>query len=55
MKDVVLYRKDWGYKGFAGGEVFALYRQDLSSRMDEVPVDVDITRWSRYWQEAFNG
>jgi aspartate carbamoyltransferase catalytic subunit len=24
-------------------------------RMDEVPVDVDITRWSRYWQEAFNG
>jgi aspartate carbamoyltransferase catalytic subunit len=24
-------------------------------RMDEVPPDVDITRWSRYWQEAFNG
>jgi aspartate carbamoyltransferase catalytic subunit len=24
-------------------------------RMDEVPNDVDITRWSRYWQEAFNG
>ncbi|MEN6394320.1 MAG: aspartate carbamoyltransferase, partial [Anaerolineaceae bacterium] len=24
-------------------------------RMDEVPEDVDITRWSRYWQEAFNG
>ncbi|CAG1007949.1 aspartate carbamoyltransferase catalytic subunit [Anaerolineales bacterium] len=24
-------------------------------RMDEVPLDVDITRWSRYWQEAFNG
>ncbi len=24
-------------------------------RMDEVPVDVDITRYSRYWQEAFNG
>jgi aspartate carbamoyltransferase catalytic subunit len=24
-------------------------------RMDEIPVDVDITRWSRYWQEAFNG
>jgi len=24
-------------------------------RMDEVPVDVDITRWSRYWQEAANG
>lgn len=24
-------------------------------RMDEVPSDVDITRWSRYWQEAFNG
>lgn len=24
-------------------------------RMDEVPVDVDITKWSRYWQEAFNG
>jgi aspartate carbamoyltransferase catalytic subunit len=24
-------------------------------RMDEVPQDVDITRWSRYWQEAFNG
>ena len=19
------------------------------------PLDVDITRWSRYWQEAFNG
>ena len=24
-------------------------------RMDEIPIDVDITRWSRYWQEAFNG
>ncbi len=24
-------------------------------RMDEIPVDVDITRWSRYWQESFNG
>lgn len=24
-------------------------------RMDEVPTDVDMTRWSRYWQEAFNG
>jgi aspartate carbamoyltransferase catalytic subunit len=24
-------------------------------RMDEIPSDVDITRWSRYWQEAFNG
>jgi aspartate carbamoyltransferase catalytic subunit len=24
-------------------------------RMDEVPPNVDITRWSRYWQEAFNG
>jgi aspartate carbamoyltransferase catalytic subunit len=24
-------------------------------RMDEVPLDVDITRWSRYWQEAANG
>jgi aspartate carbamoyltransferase catalytic subunit len=24
-------------------------------RMDELPADVDITRWSRYWQEAFNG
>lgn len=24
-------------------------------RMDEIPQDVDITRWSRYWQEAFNG
>ena len=24
-------------------------------RMDEIPHDVDITRWSRYWQEAFNG
>jgi aspartate carbamoyltransferase catalytic subunit len=24
-------------------------------RMDEVPTDVDITHWSRYWQEAFNG
>jgi aspartate carbamoyltransferase catalytic subunit len=24
-------------------------------RMDEVPTDVDITRWSRYWQEAGNG
>jgi aspartate carbamoyltransferase catalytic subunit len=24
-------------------------------RMDEIPPDVDITRWSRYWQEAFYG
>jgi aspartate carbamoyltransferase catalytic subunit len=24
-------------------------------RMDEIPQDVDITRWSRYWQEAANG
>lgn len=24
-------------------------------RMDEIPTDVDITRWSRYWQEAFSG
>ena len=24
-------------------------------RMDEIPPDVDITRHSRYWQEAFNG
>jgi aspartate carbamoyltransferase catalytic subunit len=24
-------------------------------RMDEVPTDVDLTRWSRYWQEAFSG
>jgi aspartate carbamoyltransferase catalytic subunit len=24
-------------------------------RMDEIPLDVDITRWSRYWQEAANG
>ncbi len=24
-------------------------------RMDEIPADVDITRWSRYWQEAYNG
>ncbi|MEZ4769707.1 MAG: hypothetical protein R2844_14910 [Caldilineales bacterium] len=24
-------------------------------RMDEIPPDVDITRWSRYWQEAFQG
>jgi aspartate carbamoyltransferase catalytic subunit len=24
-------------------------------RMDEIPTDVDMTRWSRYWQEAFNG
>jgi aspartate carbamoyltransferase catalytic subunit len=24
-------------------------------RMDEIPTDVDISRWSRYWQEAFNG
>jgi len=24
-------------------------------RMDEIPTDVDITRHSRYWQEAFNG
>src|SRR3989337_2564025 len=24
-------------------------------RMDELPPDGDITRWSRYWQEAFNG
>ncbi len=24
-------------------------------RMDEIPTDVDTTRWSRYWQEAFYG
>jgi aspartate carbamoyltransferase catalytic subunit len=24
-------------------------------RMDEIPPDVDITHWSRYWQEAFCG
>jgi len=24
-------------------------------RMDEIPTDVDITKWSRYWQEAFQG
>lgn len=24
-------------------------------RMDEIPTDVDNTRWSRYWQEAYNG
>jgi aspartate carbamoyltransferase catalytic subunit len=24
-------------------------------RMDEIQADVDITHWSRYWQEAFNG
>jgi aspartate carbamoyltransferase catalytic subunit len=24
-------------------------------RMDEIPTDVDSTRWSRYWQEAFYG
>lgn len=24
-------------------------------RMDEIPPDVDRTRWSRYWPEAFNG
>jgi aspartate carbamoyltransferase catalytic subunit len=24
-------------------------------RMDEIPTDVDDTRWSRFWQEAFNG
>lgn len=24
-------------------------------RMDEIPTDVDSTRWSRYWEEAFNG
>lgn len=24
-------------------------------RMDEIPTDVDLTRWSRYWQEAFAG
>jgi aspartate carbamoyltransferase catalytic subunit len=24
-------------------------------RMDEIPPDVDITHWSRYWQAAFNG
>ncbi len=24
-------------------------------RMDEIPADVDGTRWSRYWEEAFNG
>ena len=24
-------------------------------RMDEIPPDIDATRWSRYWLEAFNG
>jgi aspartate carbamoyltransferase catalytic subunit len=24
-------------------------------RMDEIPTDVDVTRWPRYWQEAANG
>jgi aspartate carbamoyltransferase catalytic subunit len=24
-------------------------------RMDEIPLDVDITKWSRYWQEAYHG
>ncbi|AOX03078.1 MAG: aspartate carbamoyltransferase [Symploca sp. SIO1B1] len=24
-------------------------------RMDEIPSDVDNTRWSRYWQQSFNG
>ena len=24
-------------------------------RMDEIPTDVDATRWSRYWEEAFCG
>lgn len=24
-------------------------------RMDEIPTDVDETRWARYWQEGFNG
>jgi len=24
-------------------------------RMDEIPPDVDHTRWSRYWEEGFNG
>ncbi|OQX95124.1 aspartate carbamoyltransferase [candidate division KSB1 bacterium 4572_119] len=24
-------------------------------RMDEIPADVDITKWSRYWQEAYSG
>ena len=24
-------------------------------RMDEIPADVDSTKWSRYWQEAFMG
>jgi aspartate carbamoyltransferase catalytic subunit len=24
-------------------------------RMDEIPVDVDSTKWARYWEEAFNG
>lgn len=24
-------------------------------RMDEIPLDVDATKWSRYWQEAFQG
>lgn len=24
-------------------------------RMDEIPTDVDITHWSRYWEEAFYG
>jgi aspartate carbamoyltransferase catalytic subunit len=24
-------------------------------RMDELPPDVDATKYSRYWQEAYNG
>jgi aspartate carbamoyltransferase catalytic subunit len=24
-------------------------------RMDEIPPDVDQTKWARYWQEGFNG
>ncbi|MHA2028451.1 MAG: hypothetical protein ACW99Q_03585 [Candidatus Kariarchaeaceae archaeon] len=26
-----------------------------SEWMDELPVDVDETRFSRYWEEVFNG
>ena len=24
-------------------------------RMDELPADVDATKYARYWQEAYNG
>ncbi len=39
---------------FNQGEIDAILLHSLP-RMDEIPPDVDITRWSRYWQEAFNG